>query len=234
MIPQKKSVYEDIRENLNQIRLPPIQSPAGTGRPLAFAQSCRNSHDKAFFRTPVPKIPVLAMNSSKSAQGTPKSNVFSEVKMLKTEKELRLSIKAPHHQRFSSMNEAPSQVISLGSNALQPKDFSVFSPKRESLPLKKIEISAKLKKTAENNEMGKNQTSKIKFAPGISKYYSEDPKEVYQRIFERANKQGSRQRSLQIDSLRDGKVILCKKNNMILRNDSVLKILAEPKDFSEE
>jgi len=240
-IPEKKTVYDDLKENLESMKLPPIplssKSPSSKHKiSIQNPQRDQMSHSINIERLFTPhkkeKRPSIEFDYSKSSQQTPKS-AFSEMNMLKTDKQMKENINSANNFKFCSFSDGNSL-----KNVPLKGEISIFSPKREGTSKFYVKNSANEKIESSNdiqslkNSVTKD-SSRIKFMSNLSKYYKDSPKEAYQRIYEKAMKEEnseSQDKKLKVESMRNGKVILCKKKDVIMRNNTAVKILSNHKN----
>ena len=178
----------------------------------------------------------IELDYSKTPQS--KNSIISEIKQVWTDKQLNQMINLSSPNKLHS-NPSSSSNFKMPFNRTDTlkAEFSVFSPKRMVNPLITSEIKSDFETTQtimKHKSQSDLNVTTMKYVKGAyEKYYKDSPKEPYRRIFEKMNgkdKDEQNSKNFKVESLHNGKVIICKKDDLITRNHKAIKIL---KNFNE-
>ena len=220
-------------------KLPPIIRNASQPIIRKPAESVYVSSQNTCERLPLPKQKFNKVGRKTievDCGNTPPKTItpFKELQLIKTEKEMQENVGTKSPLRFS-FRITQNNANSLFSPKRNPTGTNIgLKNPEKSLSTQTLETPIGMKT---DNSVGRE--SKIKFVREFSKFYQDSPKEAYRRIYEKAMKDKDNENignNVQVESRRDGKVILLKKKGVILRNNTAVKILTNnnrKNNFSE-
>lgn len=132
-----------------------------------------------------------------------------------------------------NINFEPIKETTISNEQISPKKNIPLSHRKKNL-IKKSSLDYIEGTPSQEKEKAKG-SMQITFTKEYEDYYKNSKKDAFQRIFENIKEKkqmGINEEGVTAEMLHDGKVIICKKNDIIIRNNVAVKLIS-PKKKSE-